>query len=110
MSDLVKQTRLRHVKTQMANFKNLIPYFETSLCADQKSDKNHDDPNHLSRVIAIVSYKKWAKTCLYQRLPSLSRHVRRAVTFDVCNALPSFLYDFLSAYNELSKCEITFLE
>ena len=25
-------------------------------------------------------------------------------------ALPWFLYDFLSAYNELSKCEIRFLE
>ena len=44
--DHVKQTRLRHVKNQMANFKNLIPYLETSLCADQKSYKNHDDPKH----------------------------------------------------------------
>ena len=28
----------------MANFKNLISYFGTSLCADQKSYKNLDDP------------------------------------------------------------------
>ena len=54
----VKQTRLRHVKNQMANFKNLILYLETSSCADQKSYKNHDDPKHLSRVIALESYKK----------------------------------------------------
>ena len=73
--DHVKQTRLRHVKNQMANFKNLIPYLETSSCADQKSYKNHDDPKHLSRVIALASYKKWAKTCLYQWPPSLSRQV-----------------------------------
>ena len=32
----------------MANFKNLIPYFETSFCAGQKSYENHDDPKHLS--------------------------------------------------------------
>ena len=71
----VKQTRLKHVKNQMANLKNLILYFETSLCAVQKSYKNHDDPKHLSRVIALESYKKWAKTCLHQRSPSLSRQV-----------------------------------
>ena len=57
MFDHLKQTRLRHVKNQMANFQNLIPYFETSLCADQKSCKNHDDPKHLSRVIALEIYK-----------------------------------------------------
>ena len=51
---------MRHVKNQMADFKNLIPYLETSFCADQKSYKNHDDPKHLSTVIAIESYKKWA--------------------------------------------------
>ena len=39
----------------MAKFKYLISYFETSLCADQKSYKNHDDPKHLSRVIAFES-------------------------------------------------------
>ena len=62
--DHVKQTRLRHVKNQMSNFKNLFPYLETSLCADQKSYKNHDHPKHLSRINALESYKKWAKTCL----------------------------------------------
>ena len=56
----------------MANFKNLIPNFET-LCGDHTSYKNHDDPKHLSRVIALASYKKWVKTCLYQRLPSISQ-------------------------------------
>ena len=32
------------------------------------------------------------------------------LTLNVCNALPWFLYDFLLAYNELSKCETRFLE
>ena len=58
-----EQTRSRHFQNQMVNFKNLIPYFETSLCADQKSYENHDDPKCLSRVIALRTYKKWAKTC-----------------------------------------------
>ena len=71
----MKQTRLIQVKNQMANFENLIPYFETSLCAEQKSYKNYDDPKRLSRVIALESCKKSAKTCLYQRRPSLSRQV-----------------------------------
>ena len=53
----------------MANFKNLIPYFETSMCADQKSYNNHNDPKHLSRVIALESYKKWVKPCFYQGFP-----------------------------------------
>ena len=52
---------MRDVKNQMANFKNLIPYIETSSCADQKSYKNHDDPKHLSTVIALERHKKWAK-------------------------------------------------
>ena len=50
------------LKNHMANFKNLIPYFETLLCGDHKSYKNNDDPKHLPRVIALASYKKWAKT------------------------------------------------
>ena len=68
--DHVKQTRLRHVKNQMANFKNLLPYFETSLCADQKSYKNHNDTKHLSRFIALESYKKeWAKIAYIEGFP-----------------------------------------
>ena len=57
MFDHVKQTKLRHVKNQMANFKNLIPYVETSLSADQKSYKNHDDPKHLSSYCACKLQK-----------------------------------------------------
>ena len=64
----MKQTRLRHVKNQMANFKSLIPYFETSLCADQKSYKNQVDPKHLSRVIALESYKKMGKNLLTSKV------------------------------------------
>ena len=45
----------------------LDPYFENLLCADQLYE-NNDDPKHLSRVIALESYKKWAKPCSYQRL------------------------------------------
>ena len=57
----------------MADFKNLIPYFETSLCAEQKSyknHKNHDDPNRLSRVTALESYKKWAKFAYIKGFPA----------------------------------------
>ena len=54
----MKQTRLRHIKNKMTNFKNLIPYFETPLGADQKSYKNYDDPKHLSRLIALESHKE----------------------------------------------------
>ena len=35
----------------MATFKNLIPYFEISLCANKKSYNNYDDPKHLGRQL-----------------------------------------------------------
>ena len=54
----MKQTRLRHVKNQMAYFKTLIPHMKGSLCADTESYKEHDDPKHVSRVIELESYKK----------------------------------------------------
>ena len=50
----MNQTRLRYVKNQMANF-------EISLCADQKSYKNHDDPKDLSRVITLKRERKGRK-------------------------------------------------
>ena len=49
----MKQIRFRHAKNQVAYLRTLIPYFESSSCAGQKSYKNHDDPIHLSRVIAL---------------------------------------------------------
>ena len=44
-------------KRRVLNIKKLIPYFETVLCGNYKSYKNHGDPKHISRVIALASYK-----------------------------------------------------
>ena len=82
------------LKNQMFYFKTLISYLESSLWADKKSYKDHDYLKHLSRVIALESCKKWEKTYLYQKLLSLSRQVRGAVTLEVRNASPEFSYDF----------------
>ena len=50
----MKQTRLGHVN-QMSYFKTIIPYLKSLLCADQIPYENHDDPKHLSRVVAPES-------------------------------------------------------
>ena len=67
----------------MANFQNLILYFETSLCADQKSYEIHDDPKskHLSRVMALESCKKWENNLRISKALPFA-----AVTLDVRNA------------------------
>ena len=72
---------------QIAYFRNLIPYFESSLCADQKSYKNHDDPIHPSRAFTLDSYKKRAKTMDVQGLPLFSGSLR-TITLEACNRSP----------------------
>ena len=101
----MKQTRLIHVKNQMSHFETLIPYFESSLYADKRLYKSHDDPKHLSRVTALeITRNGFSKSFL-----PLSRQVRGAITLEVRNASPWFSY-FWSACNELSKYEVRFLE
>ena len=56
-------------KRRALNFKNLIPYFETVLCGNYKSYKNHGDPKDLSRVIALASYENGRKLAYMKGLP-----------------------------------------
>ena len=64
------------LKSRMANFKNLVPYFETLLCGDNKSYKNHGDPKHLSRLLHLQVTKNGRKLAYIKGfLPSISRQV-----------------------------------